>query len=264
MNQQDIDGNRPGAEPPSPDLSNSAAKAFRTCGDRVRRLAERVARQFLRKWQAEVTFDRKLEHSLNALILVTASAAAIFAFWQLGQATKAAETATRHLVLDQRPWVYFDSVEAVGPLHISDDGATIGVNIVLKAIGNSPAINVNAVVGMSFDKPSDEAMSEICDKSVRTNRKRSGPTLFPGESTPDTFSPWVARADMQSAIGTDRKTIRTAFIFGCVDYNFAFSDELHQTSFRLSMFPAGRRHWSDLGDVPVTIMDLWNSGNRAD
>jgi len=164
-------------------------------------------------------------------------------------ATKAANVAEQTLIITERPWVKVDEVIATGPLTFRADGrASINLSFHLKNIGHSIATGIylrpqlmgNTFDQQIFDRPFDR-QTEWCDK-VRKEAPRARwlKTLFPGDDTWQGMGLELTKEEIESSSATNpypesRGKFILPMIYGCVNYQFPFSKEIHQTRFIFSI-----------------------------
>jgi len=167
---------------------------------------------------------------------------AIAAFWSAcifqGQLTVARTAAEAQ----ERPWVSA-KISLSRPLSFTDKGASIGVAAILKNVGHSPALNVRFVSKIiSFEHPDDlwKRQSEFCEfwKHRSPVSGLPGKTIFPGDERPDGEITGMNAEELATALKTTSLQGKISmWLIACVDYQFYFPSEHHQTRYA---FPLGR------------------------
>ena len=161
-------------------------------------------------------------------------------------AQDAAQTAKDTLVIAERPWITVGEMKADGPLAFNPDGSvSINLSFRLKNIGHSIATDIYLrpqmmaqIFGQSTFLDPINRQTEWCDK-VRKERpeRRFLKTLFPDDDTWESTSLQINKLEIDSAFGTYPNMLQqqgnfvAPIVYGCVNYQFPFSKEVHQTRF---------------------------------
>ena len=173
----------------------------------------------------------------------------------------------------ERPWVDA-SVVANGPITIGNDGASIPFKMVMDNVGHSIAINIDSNFGVvNSNGLGTNQIEGVCSylKTIPKTPGR-GDTVFPGHSLIRNFLASIPKKDLRPVIGgwfpppQGDVTERFApIVFGCIDYQFDFSTEHHQTWFAYNVYVvdnAGRILNPPLGqgDIPAQRVGMSQLG----
>jgi hypothetical protein len=161
-------------------------------------------------------------------------------------AKETADTTAKQLELAERPWMTAKIIG--GEFDFQEDGsASFKAAIVMKNIGRSPAIAIDN--GFSVILPKREALfteplakqKELCDALRKRQAKPIETTgisiLFPNEETsPLGFSTsipkeWIDQAALPPTATDPHRVIFAGILVGCVDYQFTFTGNHHQTGY---------------------------------
>ena len=174
-------------------------------------------------------------------------------------AAKAATTAQQQLEMSERPWITVTITfeepphahSAAPSLFFNPDGsANLNAFVVIKNIGHSVATSIH-VHPMMYPTTLQDLSTDpinrqkvLCDK-VRgeTQDAKRLPYLFPGEESTLNFTFGMNKEDIHAALQNNppeafgRQPIIFPVIYGCVNYTFSFSNEIHQTPILYQLVP---------------------------
>jgi hypothetical protein len=162
---------------------------------------------------------------------------------------QSADTGTKQLELSERPWVS-EEITLASPLTFTDNnGGFMTVNIALKGLGNSVALNIYPKCELGMRRV--EALeNEVCGPLGKRETGRQGYMLFPGEPLIlNSIGVGMSQSEIDETIRTIRNLnaeIETKnrekksfswplpeelwpVLVCCVDYRFAFDAKHHQT-----------------------------------
>jgi hypothetical protein len=166
-----------------------------------------------------------------------------------GAAQSAAETAHDTLIASNRPWIVVERMTATSPLIFLPNGrANINLSFHLKNVGHSvasgiylrPYLMAHTFDNMWFTTPFAR-QTEWCDKVRKeTPNPNALKTLFPNDDTWEPMGLELTKEEIDSSSATyPLKELRGKFIdplvYGCVNYKFPFSKDVHQTRFMFSI-----------------------------
>ncbi len=181
---------------------------------------------------------------------------AVFTLVLVRVSTQQWQTMQQQLSLSERPWVT-EQVSAAEPFVVRGRYGGSAVNIVLKNIGHSAAVNVHPFCeadvmrnGESLVALEDRACPRLGEQSDQDSS--AGYMLLPGESISETQGIGVAKADMLNAMRADKtdKTKGAVLILACcVDYRSLFEATHHQT--RREYILGVRQPWPSVGWLGV-------------
>lgn len=183
---------------------------------------------------------------------------------------KSVDASKQALVATQRPWISAD-VRTAGPLFFDNNGAGIMLKITLKNTGHTPATNVLPFPVMFVREPQPMNVLAIqkrrCSTVRHPPRPSGGPgyTLFPDYVIDEYNTPSMARDEIEGA------RLIAPFIIICINYQFTFSDESHQTAAMYSLVRLDPAHPGQAfainprgGPVPAASLQLIPMGSYAD
>jgi hypothetical protein len=164
-------------------------------------------------------------------------------------AKQSAQVAERTLVLSQRPWVSV-GLSIAEPLVFDSNGARTLLRFTMKNLGHSPAVFVNMhFVAFSMQNLWDELTKrkEICTRIQEWDKGEFSEMILPGGQSEEGRPLRIKKVDI------DKNTIQipggpsvvTLAVVGCVDYQFTFAKEHHQTEFSFVAVQRG----------PIAIID---------
>ncbi|HTC49828.1 MAG TPA: hypothetical protein VK722_21075 [Candidatus Aquilonibacter sp.] len=160
-------------------------------------------------------------------------------------ASSAAKTAENTLIVSERPWVVVDAMVATGPLRFLPNGrANVNLSFHIKNIGQSIASNIylrpqmmGNIFGQQASVEPFTRQAEWCD-SVRkeTPDPRFLKTLFPHEDAWQPMGLELTKEEIESSsatypVGELKRKFIVPLVYGCVNYQFPFSKDIHQTRF---------------------------------
>ena len=211
-------------------------------------------------------YQRRTLYATWAGVIIVAAYTTFAAFqWcEMRKAAKAAEGANEiahsALVATQRPWITVtwtlqSPSHAHSPLPSltfnKDGSASFNAFVVVKNIGHSIATGIYIKPQMYpalfnqhgiFEEPISRQES-WCDK-VRSEivDARKLPTLFPEEDATESKSLQMCKSDIEAALRSlppnlASSKIISPIIYGCVNYRFSFSSDIHQTRFIYELTP---------------------------
>jgi hypothetical protein len=159
----------------------------------------------------------------------------------------AADTGANQLELAERPWLSIDnkSLFITNPLTFNSNGASMHIRYAWKNTGHSPAMHINSknkLIILSMTKlPQAEAaerQAALCDPLRKIPRWRILEiTVFPDDTFP--FNEGLGLDESEIAAGLKSRDSSPAphegyisiALVGCVDYQFSFVPEHHQTRY---------------------------------
>jgi hypothetical protein len=210
--------------------------------------------------------------ALAAILTTFATIAIAYLTWNyVDYSERQWQTMQQQLVLSQRPWVSA-GIDLSGPLFVENNSPAIKLKITLKNTGQSPATSIIPVPIMVGREKQPMDVLEIQKRQCSTIYRPTGPgggtgyTLFPGDSVIEYNTTSMAREEIES-IGLDI----APFIIICINYNFTFRGESHQTASFYSLVrvdPAypGQAFVLDIrtSHIPVASLQLIPLGSYAD
>jgi hypothetical protein len=164
-------------------------------------------------------------------------------------AKKASDVAEQTLIITERPWIKVEGVVATSPLIFLPNGrASINLSFHLRNIGHSIATGIYLrpqMMGNTFDNRvfSDPftKQAEWCENVKKeTPNPRMLKTLFPDEDTWEPMGLELTREEIESSSATypSKESLGkfiTPLVYGCLNYQFSFSKDIHQTRFIFSI-----------------------------
>lgn len=147
----------------------------------------------------------------------------------------AANVAQQTLIVTERPWIKVTDFKVEGDF-LATRGEKVSTffiySFVLKNVGHSPAKNVQYFVETrpGFEQ-SRENLQKFCVASLE-KRKKTG--IFKSIFFPDDSSDPIKAMAIFANVGDDNIKLQganAAVVFGCITYEFGFSDHVHTTSF---------------------------------
>jgi len=171
---------------------------------------------------------------------------AVAAGKQANAAKSAADTAARSLELSERPWVSIDnkSLFITKPLTFNSNSASMYIGYSWKNTGHSPAMHIhskNKLIVLSMTRlPEAEAaerQAALCDPLRKIPRWFLEITIFPDDTFP--FNEGLGLDQGEIAAGLKSRESGPAAhpgyislaLVGCIDYQFSFAPEHHQTRY---------------------------------
>ena len=172
---------------------------------------------------------------------------AVSAGKQANAAKSVADTAARSLELSERPWVSIDfkSMFITKPLMLNSNGASMYIGYSWKNTGHSPAMHIhsqNKLIVLSMTKLAEaeaaERQAALCDPLRKLPRWHILEiTIFPDDAFP--FNEGLGLDQGEIAAGLKSRESGPAShpgyislaLVGCIDYQFSFAPEHHQTRY---------------------------------
>jgi hypothetical protein len=211
-------------------------------------------------------------------------------------AQQSADTAKETLIVTERPWITVEEMQPDDPgVSFNKDGSfSMNAKFRVKNIGHSVATDIYLspqtmapVWGgqQMFFEPVDRQTKYCDDFRKQKFDRRWVKTLFPGDDTWFYMGINIDKAEMKKAFAANTKAFHqpprgiAPIVYGCVNYQFKFSDEVHQTRFIFTISqrdPTGRIQPRPnsaleipLGDnLPASEVviqkDVWGAGIYAD
>jgi len=139
----------------------------------------------------------------------------------------------KELELSERPWVFFDA-SITSPLTFDSSGARVGVRIVSRNTGHSPAAGISWQVKIIPFIPAPNAVGErerICKETEMQQavNERTSYMLFPGG---DIQQDWVLKMDRGDIERTTKVNVGfiTPTVIACVVYHPTFKKAVYRTA----------------------------------
>ena len=179
-------------------------------------------------WQEHVKFWAEL---LGLVFLIVYTVFTGLMYRANRQAAKAAEsaanTAARQLELTERPWVSIEDARVTSPLTFGPDGAHVGIEIVLRNSGASPAVEVS-ITPKLYLLPRQEGtprpVDRLCNNNIPPGISLPGLTLFPNTDSPaERYDVTLSKEEMITSAHGGPIVVITPVI--CVAYRPTFNPE---------------------------------------
>jgi hypothetical protein len=241
----------------------------------------------------EVTKFKFEKYGLLVLAIYTGFTG--FMWWETRKAANAAqsaaETSARQLGQSQRPWVTaklalirppsFHTTAVPGLTFNKDGSATLDAYIVFRNIGQSVATDIYAATEIAplFLSSKDKIMEELKRHSKTCDAVRRipfdpdiprWPSLFPGEDGIEHVTLSISKADIDTTMREAKLNpggplkIVSGIIYGCVNYRYATSSEVHQTRFVYELVPVRALEKGTLPPSKLTLEEFTLGGKIAD
>lgn len=190
-------------------------------------------------------YNWRYGNSLNALIFIAASVAAIFAGLTYYQTRRQADIAQDALFASVRPWMEIEDIEPASGVRWDASGASIAFDYKIKNVGHSPAIAVDVqgeLYPYAFKGPTPQVETmRFCRQSESwfpPSAARFG-ILFPDQSTSGGAGYVATMADIdrqrqsiaeENHVAIDSVKISPMLsIIICVNYMMQGSEKIYQT-----------------------------------
>jgi hypothetical protein len=148
---------------------------------------------------------------------------------------------TEQLILSERPWIAME-VALVSPLTFTEKSGSMFVQVSLKNIGNSVAVNVHPFCKLGAERYGREQVlafeNQACDKlgEQTENDPHAGDMLFPNEPLIEGEGVDVSQKDIADAIRANSQVMKSdmgalfdPLLVCCVDYKSVLDTKHHQT-----------------------------------
>jgi hypothetical protein len=131
----------------------------------------------------------------------------------------------------RRPWVTMDS--SPDDLDYNENGIQVGIQVVLRNTGVTPAMNVIITLAAFPILPSDlpQEMNKICSADV--SHPGMGVTVFPGDHNIWRYQTYITKEKAGAYWATRPLAPKIIFtiIAACIVYQFHWASEAHHTPF---------------------------------
>ena len=143
-------------------------------------------------------------------------------------ATSAAETASKTLIVSNRPWVTAQ-VTANGPLFFTPDGdAHLPITYKLSNVGNAPAMDVwsdqELYMAVDIQRDTQAERDRLCGETEKRS-VNMGQTIFPGKDSGGNFVTLARKENIDQSIAT-KGPFLTPHIIVCVAYHSTLNTKL--------------------------------------
>ncbi|MHA6298659.1 hypothetical protein [Devosia sp. CAU 1758] len=194
--------------------------------------------------------------AVQALIALFGTVALVVTIRQGRRANKIASDA---IVANQRAWIKTD-LRVDGPVHFSEYGASLNVGIVIKNIGQTPALDCQTDVSMIHEVLNTKTMVRTIAARNRQINENFGRTCLPGE---EYVREWTAHSDAKDVTEAILGGGVTILIVGCVTYRVPNDTEPHQTWFSYLLEPRNRERFDPDGPAKqdVSGYQTWTGGH---
>lgn len=165
---------------------------------------------------------------VGGLTMLAAIAAALYAKAAADEARRSAEIARNAFVASERAWVNADLIGVDDILFAPDGTISTSVEILIKNIGKTPALNVHTHVDIIFDhNKASELIKEIAHKQRIPNAEHSR-LLLPGD---EYLRPWGPSAHPIEQQFDVRQGFMLPAVIGVVSYQTHPDMAVRQTGF---------------------------------
>jgi hypothetical protein len=192
--------------------------------------------------------------TLGILFATSIYAAFSFLQWEANQkaanaAKSAADTARDTLIVSERPWIKVEEMVATSPLTFLANGrANVNLSFHLRNVGNSvatriylrPQLMANTFDNTLWERPFAR-QKDWCDYVRKeTPNPDALKTLFPTDDAWEPMGLQLTKEEIDSSSATFplkelRGKLINPMVYGCVNYEFPFSKDVHQTRFMFSI-----------------------------